>query len=147
VGLSTEKVPRIQCVGQLVTTLPWAIKGRQNRGVWGGRLGEDETLLKSVLSFSSIGPVGLKKLRLFRGTPVCPRGRALSCSQRQSVSSISRLEPTVFVKRSICIICKDQDFRSVRYLGVSTFGGLGDSPCAKRVAQDNRVFRIQSGVW
>jgi hypothetical protein len=35
--------------------------------------GEDETLLKFVQSFSSIGPVGLKKLRLLRGTPVCSR--------------------------------------------------------------------------
>jgi hypothetical protein len=73
VEASAEKVPRIQCGGQLVTTLPWAIKGRRNRGVWGRRFGEDETLLKFVQSISSIGPVGLKKLRLFRGTPVCSR--------------------------------------------------------------------------
>jgi hypothetical protein len=53
--------------------LPWAIKGRRNRGKGGRRFGEDETLLKFVQSFSSIGPVGLKKLRLFRGTPVCSR--------------------------------------------------------------------------
>jgi hypothetical protein len=34
---------------------------------------EDEVLLKFVQSFSSIVPVGLWKLRLFRGTPVCSR--------------------------------------------------------------------------
>jgi hypothetical protein len=34
---------------------------------------EDETLLKFAHSISWIGPVGLKKLRLFRGTPVCSR--------------------------------------------------------------------------
>jgi hypothetical protein len=73
VGLGTEKVPRIQCVGQLVTTLPWAIKGRRNRGIKGRRFGEDETLLKFVQGISSIGPVEHEKLRLFRGTPVCSR--------------------------------------------------------------------------
>jgi hypothetical protein len=35
--------------------------------------GEDEVLLKSVQSFSSYGPVGLWKLCLIRGTPVCSR--------------------------------------------------------------------------
>jgi hypothetical protein len=36
-------------------------------------LEEGKTLLKFVQSISPIGPVGLKKLRLFRGTPVCSR--------------------------------------------------------------------------
>jgi hypothetical protein len=39
----------------------------------GRRLGEDEVLLKSVQSILSNGPVGLWKLRLFRGTPLCSR--------------------------------------------------------------------------
>jgi hypothetical protein len=37
------------------------------------RLGEDETLLKFFQSMSSFGLVGLKRLSLFRGTPVCSR--------------------------------------------------------------------------
>jgi hypothetical protein len=36
-------------------------------------LGEDETLLKFVQSISPFVPVGLKRLRLFCGTPVCSR--------------------------------------------------------------------------
>jgi hypothetical protein len=42
-------------------------------GKRGRRFRGDETLLRYVQSFSSSGPVGLKKLRLFRGTPVCSR--------------------------------------------------------------------------
>jgi hypothetical protein len=36
-------------------------------------LEEDETLLKFVQSIFPFVPVGLKRLRLFRGTPVCSR--------------------------------------------------------------------------
>jgi hypothetical protein len=52
---------------------PLGYKREAKSWKWGRRFGEDETLLKSVQGFSSIGPVGLKKLRLFRGTPVCSR--------------------------------------------------------------------------
>jgi hypothetical protein len=42
--------------------------------VWGGTsIGEDEVLLKLIQSVFSNGPVGLWKLRLLRGTPVCSR--------------------------------------------------------------------------
>jgi hypothetical protein len=49
VGLSAEKVPRIQCDGKLVTTLPWAIKGRRKSWERGDvDFREDEVLLDSV---------------------------------------------------------------------------------------------------
>jgi hypothetical protein len=118
VRLSAEKVPRMQCRGQLVTTLPWAIKWRRNRGKKGRRFGEDETLLNFVRSISSIGPVGLKKLRLFRGTPVCSRQTPIL-----QPTAIGDVGSTVGVNRvckrsTFCIICKDQGFRSARFLVV-----------------------------
>jgi hypothetical protein len=39
----------------------------------GRRFWEDESLLKYVQSVSSFGPAGLKRLYLFRGTPLCSR--------------------------------------------------------------------------
>jgi hypothetical protein len=44
-------------VGQLVTTLPWAIKGRRIRGKKGHWFWEDELLLKYVQSISSFRTV------------------------------------------------------------------------------------------
>jgi hypothetical protein len=67
-------------------------------------LGEDETLLKFVQSISSIGPVELKRLHLFCGTPVCSRQTPIV--QRQSAAPVLRLEPAVFLNGPLCINCK-----------------------------------------
>jgi hypothetical protein len=67
-------------------------------GERGRRFGEDETLLKSVQSFSSIGQVGLKKLRLLRGTPVCSRQTAIL-----QPTAIGVVGPTVGANRALVI--------------------------------------------
>jgi hypothetical protein len=52
-------------------------------------------LLKFIQSISSNGPVGLWKLRLFRGTPVCSRQTPILQPTANRVSPVPRLEPTV----------------------------------------------------
>jgi hypothetical protein len=114
----TNKVRRIECVGRRVTTFPWAIKWRRNRGIGGRRFGEDETLLKFVQSISSIGPVGLKKLRLFRGTPVCSRQTPILQPTANGGVGSTVGANRICKRSTFCINCKVQGFGSARFLVV-----------------------------
>jgi hypothetical protein len=74
--------------------------------------GEDEVLLKYVQSISSFGPVGLKRLRLFRGTPVCSRQTPIL--QPTAIDGVGFMVVSEHSCNwfSSCINCKDQSFRT-----------------------------------
>jgi hypothetical protein len=86
--------------------LPLGYKREANSYKRGRRFGEDETLLKFVQSISSVGPVGLKKLRLFRETPVCSRQTPIL--QPTAIGGVgSTIGASRICKRStFCINCK-----------------------------------------
>jgi hypothetical protein len=115
-------------------------------GFGGGkrRFGEDKMLLKFVQTISSIGPVELKKLRLFRGTPVCSRQTPIL--QPTAIGGVgSTVGANHICKQStFCINCKDQGFGFARFLVVLCIWWPRQFSRVKRVARDNRVFRIST---
>jgi hypothetical protein len=94
VGLSTGKVSRIQCDGQLVTTLPWAIKGR--RKSWSGDVGRRGRSAAEIRSELLLGRAGrtLEAASVLRDARVLPADPYPAADGNQ-VSLVPRLEPTV----------------------------------------------------
>jgi hypothetical protein len=107
----------------------------------GGRLEENETLLKFVQGFSSIQPVGLKKLRLFRGTPVCSRQTPILQPTAIGVAGSTVGANRICKRSTSCVICKDRGFRAVRLLVVVHSAGSVILH-VKRLAWGNRVFWV-----
>jgi hypothetical protein len=79
-------------------------------GFRGHRFGEEETLLKFVQSISSIGPVGPKKLRLLRGTPVCSRQTPILQPTANGGVGSTVGANRICKRSTFCINCKVQGF-------------------------------------
>jgi hypothetical protein len=136
VGLSAEKVPRIQCDGQLVTTLPWAIKGR--RKSWKrGRQFQGGRSAAGIGSEASPRTAGRTQEAAFvpRDARVLPTNPYPAADGKSGFAGPTVGANRVVTNLTICINCNNKVSSSVHPSGHPRFSRLDDYSCARRASR------------